>query len=160
MSLEIIWLARSQNGEGGAYGSTRTWKEINNIVKKCCENLSVKITNSDCGNSTENNRGSSQSWASIATSGTNTETQSMKKVVPKKLTPNPLSHLFVRLSQEYRARTAGLYAVLQKLRADLPANLSYAIKAVHVVPSGLAVRSTAIGEVGTIQATGYPGTQK
>lgn len=114
-------------------------REISNVVKKYCENLNSSNRSNNCSNVTNNNKGSSQSWAHIAANTSDSEAQKSKKAESRKPTDAPTARVFVRLPQEHRARAADPYATLQKLRAELPESVSKGIKGVQAVPTGLAI---------------------
>ena len=113
--------------------------EINNVVQNYCANLGK---GSDSGNSSygpNNGKSNPKSWASVAATPSPRKAQVTQEARPKKHTPAPAARVFIRLPQEHKARTASPYATLQKLRAELPAEVSAGIKGIQAVPSGLAI---------------------
>ena len=74
---------------------------------------------------------SSKTYASALASGTESP--------PLRRSPPPANRLFARLAPDHPARAASPYATLEKLKRDLPANVSAEIKSIQAVPTGLAI---------------------
>ena len=107
--------------------------EIHNVIKKYCKGLNINNKNTIDSNITNRAKGNTPSWAQVAAS-------SNSKEAPKGgFTKAHPTRIFIRLPPEHKARTANPYATLQKLRAEIPADVSKGIRSVQPVPSGLAV---------------------